>query len=202
MLTIGLTGGIGSGKSAASAMFAELGAAIVDADVVSREVVRPGEPALQQIAAHFGTDILLEDGTLNRRALREVIFTDPAEKAWLEQLLHPLINRRIREQLEQAQAPYALLVSPLLLETEQHQLVDRVLVVDCEPALQISRVLARDGASEEQARAIMAAQVDAESRRKRADIVVDNNGDLGHLRAQVLRAHEKFLRLAGQSAAK
>jgi dephospho-CoA kinase len=154
-LIIGLTGGIGSGKSEVSRRFEELGIALVDADLVARDVVLPGSPALESIRTHFGTDILLSDGSLNRKKLREMIFTDPAEKKWLEQLLHPLINQQIRVQLALSTSIYAMLSSPLLLETQQYLLVDRILVVDTSEILQIERAAKRDASQEEQIKAIM-----------------------------------------------
>lgn len=198
MLTVGLTGGIGSGKSAAADMFVQAGVTIVDADIVSREVVQPGEPALAQIAAHFGKSILLADGGLDRRALRGVIFSDPAEKRWLEQLLHPLINERIRHQLQQADSVYRMLVSPLLLETRQRDLVDRVLLIDCSPATQVQRVTQRDETSAEQVEAIMDTQKSRTERRALADDIIENEGDLAALRDQVQVTHARYLELAQQ----
>src|SRR3989338_6241173 len=143
MLKIGLTGGIGSGKTAATDHFQQLGIAVVDADVVAREVVVPGSPALAQIAEHFGAQILDHSGALDRAQLRKIIFSNPSEKSWLETLLHPLIRTEILRQLEQAHSPYAILVSPLLFETGQHLLVDRTLLIDAPEALQVSRATAR-----------------------------------------------------------
>ena len=198
-MKVGLTGGIGSGKSAAADLFAKLRVPIVDADVVAREVVQPGEPALQEIAAHFGADIIGADGQLDRRQLRGRIFSDPAEKLWLEALLHPLIGERIVRQLDRQDAPYTLLVSPLLLETEQHRLTDRVLLIDCPEDIQIARVTVRDRSEAEQVRAIMAAQLDRTTRRARADDIIENDAGLDRLEEQVRALHRRYLEMAAQA---
>jgi len=196
LFIIGLTGGIGSGKSAVARCFEQLGIVVVNADVASRKVVEPGMPALAAIAGHFGADILLADGQLDRAALRQRIFSDPAAKTWLEQLLHPLIGAWIWQQLKAAPGPYAVLESPLLLETTQHQRVDRVLVVDVPEAVQIARATARDSNSEAQIRAIMASQMPRAERLARADDVVDNSGNLEQLQQQVDILHGKYVREA------
>lgn len=198
MLTIGLTGGIGSGKSAASDRFQDLGITVVDADVCAREVVEPGEPALAAIAAHFGAEILLADGGLDRRRLREIVFANAGERAWLEQLLHPRIRERIQQHLAAAQSPYALLVSPLLFEAKQDSLVDRVLLIDVPEALAQQRAAARDGVPESQIEAIMEAQMGRVERQARADDVILNDGDRGALHRQVDALHARYLALAGQ----
>ena len=193
---VGVTGGIGSGKSAATDHFAELGIDIVDADLVSRQVVEPGTPALEAIAAHFGEKLLLADGQLDRRALREIVFDRAEEKQWLEQLLHPLIRSEIERQLAQSRSPYAILVSPLLLETGQDQLVDRVLLIDAPEDLQLQRTRERDEASEASVRAIMASQMDRAARQARADDIIVNDGDLAQLQARVRQMHEKYCEAA------
>src|SRR5690554_6427896 len=154
-LFVGLTGGIGSGKSEVGRRFQELGVTVVDADEVAREVVEPGQPALAQVVGHFGPGILSSDHTLNRRKLREIVFAQPGEREWLEALLHPLINAEIQNQLAQATSPYALLMSPLLLETGQDEWMDRVLVVDAPEAEQLARVSRRDGVDGGQSEAMM-----------------------------------------------
>ena len=199
-LIIGLTGGIGSGKSEASRRFAERGVAVVDADVVAREVVEPGAPALIQIAAHFGSNILDADGHLNRSKLRAIIFSNPAEKEWLESLLHPIINTEIRYQLAKATSPYSILASPLLLETQQFQLVDRVLVIDTSEQLQLERATHRDKNNEAQIKAIMQTQLSRQERCARATDVINNHGSIDELDAQVEKLHQRYLDLA-QSAA-
>ena len=193
---VGLTGGIGSGKSAAAECFAALGVVIVDADIVAREVVAPGQPALQQIAAHFGDQVIAADGSLQRRVLREIVFADPEQRRWLEQLTHPLIAQSIQRQLAASTGPYALLVSPLLLETTQRELVQRVLVIDAPETLQVARTVARDQAQPEQVRQIMAAQMSREQRLAHADDVIVNQGDLEQLRQQVVQLHQQYSRTA------
>lgn len=194
-LIIGLTGGIGSGKSEVSRRFQSLGITVVDADEVARLVVEPGQPALADIAAHFGVDILLSDGRLNRANLRNIIFSSPEEKQWLEALLHPLINQEIRRQLVNAESPYVILSSPLLLETHQHELADRILVIDASEALQIARASSRDGNTIEQIEAIMATQLNREARITRADDLIHNHGDLPELDQQVNALHQKYMAL-------
>jgi dephospho-CoA kinase len=196
-LIIGLTGGIGSGKSAASECFAQLGITIVDADIVAREVVEPGTAALQAIAEHFGPGILLADGSLDRAQLRRLIFATPAQKEWLEALLHPLINQRLRHQLDSATSAYAVFVSPLLLETRQHELADRIAVVDCSPETQIQRAASRDGIDPAQIKRIMATQLSRAERLARADDILTNQGDLAALKAQVQQLHLKYLGASG-----
>ena len=199
-LIIGLTGGIGSGKSEASRRFAERGVAVVDADVVAREVVEPGAPALIQIAAHFGSDILDADGHLNRSKLRAIIFSNPAEKQWLESLLHPIINTEIRYQLAKATSPYSILASPLLLETQQFQLVDRVLVIDTSEQLQLERATHRDKNNEAQIKAIMQTQLSRQERCARATDIINNHGSIDELDMQVEKLHQRYLELAQYAA--
>lgn len=197
-LIVGLTGGIGSGKSEVSRRFALLGIDIIDADEEARSVVAPGSEALKQIHAHFGDAILLADGTLNRAALREIIFTNPAEKNWLEQLLHPIINTAIRKKLAKSSSAYALLSSPLLLETTQHQLVDRVLVVDTSEQLQLERASARDKNNQAQIEAIMATQLSRQERCSRANDIIQNHGDIDELDEQVQKLHQLYCEIATQ----
>lgn len=173
---IGLTGGIGSGKSLVATRFAELGITVVNADTVAREVVAKGEPALERIREHFGEQILLPTGELDRRQLRGIIFADPEQKKWLENLLHPIIRVRMVEQLQAAASPYAILESPLLLETDQHLLVEKIIVVDVDEATQIARASARDGADVEQIKNIIASQMPRAEKLKKADFVIDNSG--------------------------
>ncbi|MCC5886835.1 MAG: dephospho-CoA kinase [Gammaproteobacteria bacterium] len=196
MLVIGITGGIGSGKTAVSDRFAARGIVVVDADLASRVVVEPGRPALDAIREHFGEGVINPDGSLDRAALRSKVFADPAERRWLEQLLHPLIGEEIRNGLETAASPYAVLVSPLLFEAGQVSLVDRVLVVDVPEDLQVERTAARDGNSAEQVRAIMAAQADRSTRLARADDVIVNDRGLDELDAAVEALHQRYLELA------
>jgi len=193
---VGLTGGIGSGKSAAAGIFRALGINVVDADWAARVVVEPGQPALAEIAEHFGADVLLEHGALDRARLRGLVFDDPAERAWLEQLLHPLIRAEILRALEASESPYAILESPLLLEAGQDQLVARVCVVDVPEELQVQRASARDGSDAAQIRKIIAAQLPREERLARADDILDNAGGFESLKGQVRELHRHYLRLA------
>jgi dephospho-CoA kinase len=197
MLVIGLTGGIGSGKSAAGAHFVRLGIDLVNADQAARWVVEPGRPALARIAEHFGADMLQTDGSLDRAALRARIFQNAEQRRWLEQLLHPLIRQEIAEVLARATSPYAILESPLLIESGQYRLCRRVLVIDVPEALQISRTVSRDGNNEEQVRAIMAAQAPRNERLAKADDVITNDRDLAWLRQEVERLHHFYLTLPG-----
>lgn len=194
---LGLTGGIGSGKSAAAQCFVDLGVHLVDADHAARWVVEPGRPALAQITEHFGPSVLQADGTLNRSALRELIFKDPQQRVWLESLLHPLIREEIRQYLARAESAYAILVSPLLLETSQHQMVQRVLVIDVPESVQIERTVLRDKTNEEQVRAILKAQASREERLSRADDVIVNDRDPAWLKSEVERLHHFYLTLRG-----
>lgn len=196
MLVIGITGGIGSGKTAASDRFAARGITVVDADFASRVVVEPGRPALAAIREHFGAEVIADDGSLDRAALRRKVFADSAERRWLEQLLHPLIGEELRSGLHTATSPYAVLVSPLLFEAGQTSLVDRVLVVDVPEDLQVERTAARDGNSAEQVRAIMAAQADRATRLARADDVIVNDRGLDDLDAAVEVLDQRYLQLA------
>ncbi|AQZ94787.1 dephospho-CoA kinase [Halopseudomonas phragmitis] len=195
-MIIGLTGGIGSGKSAAADRFAQAhGIHVVDADLKSRVVVEPGRPALGQIVDRFGDAILLDSGELDRAALREKVFAEPAERRWLEALLHPLIREEITSDLSRAESPYALLVSPLLVESGQHQMTQRILVVDVPEALQIARTAQRDQVPETQVRAIMQAQAQREERLRHAHDVISNDRDLAALHAQVDALHQRYLAL-------
>ncbi|ARU89786.1 dephospho-CoA kinase [Pseudomonas sp. M30-35] len=194
---LGLTGGIGSGKSAVAQCFIDLGVHLVDADQAARWVVEPGRPALSQITEHFGAGILQADGQLDRTALRKLIFQDAEQRRWLEALLHPLINQEISQYLAQATSPYAILVTPLLVETGQHALTQRVLVVDAPETLQIERTLMRDNTSLEQVQAILNAQATRQQRLQIADDVLVNDRDLIWLRNEVERLHTFYLTLRG-----
>lgn len=200
-LIVGLTGGIGSGKSEASKRFAKRGVMVVDADIVAREVVEPGSAPLAQIAAHFGLDILDAAGNLNRSKLREIIFSDPTEKQWLESLLHPIINANIRHQLQNSTSAYSVLTSPILLETQQFQLVDRILVIDTSEQHQLERAGQRDKNNESQIKAIMQTQLSRQERCARATDIIQNHGSIDELDEQVEKLHQLYLELA-QSAVK
>jgi dephospho-CoA kinase len=196
MLVIGLTGGIGSGKTAVADEFANLGITLVDADLLAREVVEPGSEALAAIAERFGAPILGEDGCLNRAKLRQIVFASQEQKRWLELLLHPLIRELMLLRLASAQSPYCILVSPLLLDTDQWALVQRILVVDVCPETQLQRTLQRDNSDAATIKAIMAAQIDREDRLKKADDVLSNEGSIHELKAKVLALHSKYLELS------
>lgn len=196
MLTIGLTGGIGSGKTAVTDLFSGLGVPVIDADQVAREVVEPGQPALGEIISRFSTDLLLDDGQLDRKALRTKIFEDPQAREILEQILHPEIRRQMWERLENLTDPYAILSIPLLIETGQNNRVDRVLVVDCPVSLQIERIRKRDRISLSQAEAIIATQCSREQRLSAADDVIENDGDLEMLPAAVEKLHRLYIKIA------
>jgi dephospho-CoA kinase len=199
---VGLTGGIASGKSTVTRLFEALGVPVIDTDVLAREVVAPGEPLLGQIATRFGAGVLAADGRLDRAALRAIVFADPAARADLEQLTHPAIRARLETLSARLGGPYQLLVIPLLVETGGQTPVDRVLVVDCSEALQIRRLQARDGATLEQARQILAAQATREARLALANDVIVNEGDLGAVRDQVASLHANYLKLARQAPAR
>jgi dephospho-CoA kinase len=193
---VGLTGGIASGKSTVTRLFEALGVPVIDTDVLAREVVAPGEPLLGQIATRFGAGVLAPDGSLNRAALRDIVFADPSARADLEQLTHPAIRARLEARSAMLGGPYQLLVIPLLVETAGRTPVDRVLVVDCSEALQIRRLQARDGATLEQARQILSAQATREARLAIANDVIVNEGDLGAVRDRVAELHALYLKLA------
>lgn len=196
MFVLGLTGGIGSGKSAVAACFKKYGIKVVDADIAARKVVEPGMPALQTIAEHFGEHVLQTDGTLDRAALRSIVFNDELQRQWLEQLLHPAIGEWIASEIASATSAYVILESPLLLETEQRKATQRTLVVDVSKELQIERATARDDNSREQIEAIIAAQLPRKERLARADDLIDNSGSLADLESAVNTLHQQYLKIA------
>lgn len=196
MFTVGLTGGIGSGKSSAAKIFTDLGICVIDADLAARAVVGPGSAALQEIASHFGSAMLMANGALDRKALRTKVFSDPDARRWLEALLHPLIHRHIEEQLRNAGSAYAVLESPLLLETGQHKLTDRILVIDVPEEIQLQRALSRDGGDEQEIKSIIASQMGREERLSYAQDVILNTDGFDKLEQQVLLLHRKYLELA------
>ncbi|WP_421214242.1 dephospho-CoA kinase [Aeromonas dhakensis] len=201
MYVVAITGGIGSGKTTVANQFAELGIEVVDADIIAREVVEPGTPALAAIAAHFGADVIAPDGRLDRRQLRERVFTDPQAKGWLNALLHPLIRSEMQRQCAAARSPYCLLVVPLLVENRLTAMANRVLVIDVDEATQIERTCRRDGVSREQAQAILAAQASRTERLAAADDVLDNqNGTPEAIKSRIFALHETYLAFASQQA--
>jgi dephospho-CoA kinase len=190
---VGLTGGIGSGKSAAAKIFRTCGVEVIDTDALAREVVEPDQPALSGIATHFGSELLTAQGHLDRAALRKIVFSNPEHKSWLENLLHPLIAELMQHRLSATKSPYAILESPLLLETEQHKLVDRVIVIDVNEEIQIDRSVRRDGSDEEVIKSIIASQIDRAERIQYADDLVSNEEGLEQLREKIEALHSKYL---------
>ena len=182
---VGLTGGIASGKSAVANMFAALGIPVIDTDLIAREVVSPGSPALQEIADAFGAEVLLPDDSLDRPRLRKIVFSEPARRKQLEAITHPRIRVAMEAQCRRAGGPYQVVVIPLLIESGLQQRVDRVLVVDCPEELQLKRLMTRDGESATHAKQVLAAQVGRAERLARADDVVDNSGSLADTRQRV-----------------
>ena len=195
-LIVGLTGGIGSGKSAASQWFETQGINVVDADIAAREIVEKGQPALAQIQSAFGDWVLLESGELNRKALREHIFQHPSARQQLEDITHPAIRQSIIVQLAQASSPYVILVSPLLFETNQHLLTQRTLLIDASIELQIQRASQRDGQSVAQIENIIQAQMPRDRKLDLADDIAINDGHLEHLYTQLQKLHLHYLELS------
>jgi dephospho-CoA kinase len=197
---VGLTGGIACGKSTVANLFAALGASIVDTDVLAREVVAPGSPLLPRISEHFGEQVLQKDASLDRARLRELVFANPAERQWLESLTHPAIRELTDARCESATGRYVIVAIPLLVETQGAERFDRVLVVDCDPALQLARVQARDGSTSREAAQVLAAQASREQRLAVADDVILNNGDIAALRDQVEKLHRQYSAAASSQA--
>ncbi|SMF02637.1 dephospho-CoA kinase [Alteromonadaceae bacterium Bs31] len=193
MFVVGLTGGIGSGKTTISDTFARLGVNIVDADLIAKEIVATGSPALSSIRDHFGTEILDKSGNLNRAKLRKIIFDEPSQRKILENITHPLIRTEILRQLQQSNSDYTILSAPLLLENGLDSYVDRVAVVDLAEEAQVQRSMRRDGASEENIRAIIASQISREERLKRADDIINNSGTIEDAKQQVAQLHRLYL---------
>ncbi|WP_289097391.1 dephospho-CoA kinase [uncultured Pseudoalteromonas sp.] len=190
---LGLTGGIGSGKSAVSAMFEELGIQVVDADIVAREVVEPGSVGLTKITAHFGDEILTDNGTLDRAKLRAIIFADESQKQWLNNLLHPLIRESMLSQLKQATSNYVILVAPLLFENGLEKYCNHTLLIDVPVDVQITRTTARDNVSVELAKQIIASQMSRADKQQKAADILDNNRPLEEVKTNVQKLHEKYL---------
>jgi dephospho-CoA kinase len=201
---IGISGGIGSGKTTVTDMFAKHGIDVIDADVIAREVVEPGSPALKAIVDKFGQSVLNHSGgsslgTLDRAKLRTLVFNDNETKSWLNQLLHPAIMQQMLLQTQQAKSAYCLLSVPLLVENKLYEQVDRVVIVDVDEQIQLQRTLVRDKTNEQQIRAIMRAQVTRQQRLAVADDIIDNNGKVGDLAKQITQLHKKYLQMAQQS---
>jgi dephospho-CoA kinase len=201
MLTIGLTGGVGCGKSTVAELFQRNGVPVVDADDITRDLTAADAPALSRISSVFGDDVLLADGQLDRRKLRRMVFDQPEARQQLEGILHPLVREEIRARVREVSTPYCLVVIPLLVESSMTDLVDRVLVVDCEEADQIARVTVRDQCSVDDARAIIATQASRQSRLAIADDVIVNAGSLDELKIVVQRLNQRYFALGKHKAA-
>ncbi|WP_188008786.1 dephospho-CoA kinase [Grimontia hollisae] len=199
---VGVTGGIGSGKTTVANLFAEKGIEVIDADVIARQVVEPGSEGLKAIAEKFGATMLNQDGTLNRAVLREHVFSHPEDKNWLNGLLHPKIRQEMMEQTARATSPYCLLVIPLLVENRLQSLCQRVLVVDVSEATQIARTVQRDQVSPGQVENILAAQASRAQRLEAADDIIVNETDSTALSKQVETLHRQYLTLAAQQSGK
>ena len=193
---VGLTGGIGSGKTTVSNAFHELGITIIDTDVIAREVVAKGTPCLHELEAHFGASILTANNELDRKKLREIIFSDAEEKRWVEALLHPVIQQQTQQELAASQSTYSILSSPLLLESPDAARVDRILVVDIPEAEQVKRTKHRDGVSEQQIENTMTAQLPRAQRLAKADDILDNSGSIENTRKQVKALDSRYRELA------
>ncbi|PWB53214.1 MAG: dephospho-CoA kinase [Nitrosomonadales bacterium] len=196
-LAIGLTGGIGCGKSAVAELFSELGIAVIDTDQIARQLTAAGQPALAAIKNEFGSEFMLPDGNLDRARIRHLIFANAEAKKKLEAILHPLIRDEVKRLLALAPSPYAIVAVPLLLEAGAYrEIVQRVLVVDCSEAQQVKRVVARSGLDETEVRAIMAHQFSRQERLRQADDIIDNHGNLSALKPQVEQLHQRYIKLA------
>lgn len=190
---LGLTGGIGSGKSVASQHFEDLGIEVIDTDLIAREVVQPHSPTLNNIVLHFGNRVINHAGELDRKALRKIIFDAPKEKQWLENLLHPLIRTRVNDKLAHIQSPYGVLVSPLLFESKQHHKINRTLVIDCPEEIQQQRTSQRDDISIKDIQDIMATQLSREERNQQADDIIENSGSIEDLQQAIEHYHYALL---------
>lgn len=196
MLVIGLTGGIGSGKSTVANYFAHLGVTIIDADALAREVVEPDQAALKEITNYFGKQILDSSGRLNRGMLRQIVFADKDKKQWLETLLHPLIDTLMDQRIKECTSAYCILMSPLLIETAQIEKIDRLLVVDAPEELQLQRTISRDANTEATVKAIMASQSSRAARLQSADDILLNDRDIVSLEKNIVLLHQRYLVLA------
>ena len=198
MLIIGLTGGIGSGKSAVCKIFVELGVPVIDADVIARQVVEPGQPALEQVRNALGNDIITPAGQLDRAKLRTIIFNNPAKRKQLEAILHPAIQTEMLRQANAVNHPYCIFAIPLLFEANQTDMVDRILVIDAPDELRRQRIKARDQINDAEIDAIFSSQLTREERLSQADDTISNNADLDHLRTQVIDLNSRYIELAHQ----
>lgn len=202
VLVIGVTGGIGSGKTTVANLFSSLGVPIIDADELARQVVMPGQAAYEEIVQRFGPTIVTDSGELDRRQLRESVFSDPADRARLEEIVHPRVYAEIKKQLDSLDSPYAIVVVPLLIESGGRKLVDRVLVVDTPPETQIERTNRRDGTARRTIKKILAAQLDRSTRLSAADDVIENSSSMETLEEAVSDLHRRYLDEAARIASK
>jgi dephospho-CoA kinase len=192
MKLIGLTGGVACGKTTVSSQFEALGVPVIDADLLAREVVEPGERGHRQVVEHFGKSILDESGAIDRRQLRQIVFSDQTERKWLESVVHPLVKERIQKRLAGIDAEYAVIVVPLLVESDMLDWFDRILVIDTEPQTQLNRLTARDAIDSALAERMMAAQTDRQKRLSCGDDILYNNSDLNHVALEVSRLHRRY----------
>lgn len=198
MLKVALTGGIGSGKSAASSKFEKLGIEVIDADIISHDLVEPGQPALRKITNTFGREMLLADGRLDRKRLRNTIFANPQARRQLEGILHPLIYQKMHQRLEQVESPYAVMVIPLLTESKENYEIDRILLIDVPESVQAQRVIHRDNCSHDEFEQILASQASREERLRTADDIILNDGTLEQLHLSVEEQHQQYLAMSKQ----
>lgn len=198
MLIIGLTGGIGSGKSAVSKLFSELGVPVIDTDIISRQVVEPGQPALRQISQAFGNEILSANGELDRAKLKNIVFAEPTKRKQLEAILHPIIKNKMLRQASLLDTAYCIFAIPLLIEANQTDLVDRILVIDAPEALRRQRIKQRDQLDDEKINKIFAAQLSRQTRLDYADDIIHNDSDLHQLRTQVIDLSRRYTEIAKQ----
>lgn len=194
---VGLTGGIGSGKTTVANLFAAEGITLVDADIVARDVVAQGSKGLEAIVTHFGAEILTPEGELDRAKLRQRIFSNPEEREWLNQLLHPMIRQEMLAQVEKATSAYVIMVVPLLFENGLDRLVNRTLVVDISPELQVNRTVKRDNVDASQVNNIISSQCSRSEKLARADDIIDNQGEISTLKREVQALHQRYLQLSG-----
>ena len=193
MLKIGLTGGIGSGKSTVAKLFTDLNAPLIDADIIAQQLVKPGKPALSAITKHFGKEVLMPSGMLNRNLLKEIIFTDSEQKKNLETILHPLVYSEIKSQISQLTSPYTIISIPLLIETGMENFVDRILVIDCSTEIQFVRVKKRDQLSDARINSIITSQASREQRISAANDIIDNSNGTQALAEQVKKLHNLYM---------